>query len=514
MKFIVIISFCIGSARSQVGCPRPAAGSVVRNPVEIESEHGVLETTFYFRTSLDTFQQTRYCFVTDEGILSPTLRVNPGDRVILHLRNEAGEASSAKRAMPGGCAAGALTPQSTNLHFHGFGIPPVCHQDDVLTTLIAPGDRPFDYRFRVPVNQTPGLYWYHPHPHGFTEGQVLGGASGAMIVNGLERFRPEALDWPQRVIVLRDQAQPGQQLNYLEADEDAEKDISINYVPVTAPLFAPAEFEMSAGKKELWRVLNASADTYFDLAIEGGKAGELELLAIDGAPVAQVSRRQKILIPPGGRAEFLVHVPVAAETMQLVTKGYDTGPDGTATPAHVLARLKPALKPEDVAFMESPGATPEKLEDLRELKPLRTRKIFLSEDREDLVNATATANYYITEEGAKPTAFDMMSDRPDITVQQGNVEDWVIENRAREAHTFHIHQLHFQVMERDGRKVEPLTMDTIDLPFWDGKSPYPSVKLRMDFRSPLIVGDFVYHCHILEHEDKGMMGRIRVVNAK
>ena len=122
--------------------------------------------------------------------------------------------------------------------------------------------------------------------------------------------------------------------------------------------------------------------------------------------------------------------------------------------------------------------------------------------------------YFITEEGAEQKVFDMMSDKPEITVEQGSVEDWMIENRAREAHTFHIHQLHFQVIERDGRSMEPIMMDTIDLPYWDGKGPYPSVRLRMDFRSPAIVCTFVYHCHILEHEDNGMMGRIRVVHER
>ena len=68
-------------------------------------------------------------------------------------------------------------------------------------------------------------------------------------------------------------------------------------------------------------------------------------------------------------------------------------------------------------------------------------------------------------------------------------------------------------MERDGQTVnEPVLRDTIELPYWDGKSAtYPSVKLRMDFRDPNIIGMFLYHCHILEHEDGGMMGSIQVV---
>ena len=77
---------------------------------------------------------------------------------------------------------------STNLHFHGMSIPPVCHQDDVLHTFVQPGQE-FDYDVRIPVNQPPGLYWYHPHVHGITESQMQGGASGALIVEGIEKQR-------------------------------------------------------------------------------------------------------------------------------------------------------------------------------------------------------------------------------------------------------------------------------------------------------------------------------------
>ncbi len=106
----------------------------------------------------------------------------------------------------------------------------------------------------------------------------------------------------------------------------------------------------------------------------------------------------------------------------------------------------------------------------------------------------------------------MNSPKPAIVATQGTVEDWTIENRAREAHAFHIHQLHFQVLMRDGNPVyEPNLRDTIDVPYWSGEGPYPSVTLRMDFRAPETIGIFLYHCHILEHEDRGMMGAIRVV---
>ena len=110
---------------------------------------------------------------------------------------------------------------------------------------------------------------------------------------------------------------------------------------------------------------------------------------------------------------------------------------------------------------------------------------------------------------------------PAITTVQGSVEDWTIQNQTLENHEFHIHQIHFLVesqnnFEINGSQPNPSiqqqVIDTIQVPFWDGNPnhPYPSVTVRMDFRGA-DVGDFVYHCHIAEHEDDGMMAIIRVM---
>jgi FtsP/CotA-like multicopper oxidase with cupredoxin domain len=92
------------------------------------------------------------------------------------------------------------------------------------------------------------------------------------------------------------------------------------------------------------------------------------------------------------------------------------------------------------------------------------------------------------------------------------VEDWVIENRSTELHAFHIHQIHFMLLDLAGTPVnEPFLRDTVNVPYYSQRMlQYPSVRVRMDFRDPNTVGTFVYHCHLLEHEDGGMMGTIRV----
>ena len=80
---------------------------------------------------------------------------------------------------------------STNLHFHGLTVPATCHQDDVMHTMIETGSAPYEYKFQIPADEPPGLYWYHPHIHGFTKAQVLGGASAALVVEGIERAIPD-----------------------------------------------------------------------------------------------------------------------------------------------------------------------------------------------------------------------------------------------------------------------------------------------------------------------------------
>jgi len=142
---------------------------------------------------------------------------------------------------------------------------------------------------------------------------------------------------------------------------------------------------------------------------------------------------------------------------------------------------------------------------------VRERKLYFSETLQDPKDPNSPTTFYITADGEKPVLFDPNSAIPNIIVHQGDVEDWYIENRSQELHAFHIHQIHFMLLEWFGIPVnEPFLRDTINVPFWDGKSKYPSVKLRMDFRDPSIVGTFPYHCHLLEHEDGGMMGLVRV----
>jgi len=172
--------------------------------------------------------------------------------------------------------------------------------------------------------------------------------------------------------------------------------------------------------------------------------------------------------------------------------------------------------PEPWSTLPASGALPFAAQDstwLGNAKPVRVRKLYFSERPSDPSNANSRTEFMVTVDGQEPAPYDPRSTAPNMTVRQGDVEEWVIENRTQELHAFHIHQLHFLLEESNGVRVEePFLRDTVNVGFWDGKSAsYPRVKLRMDFRSPRLVGTFVYHCHLLEHEDGGMMGTIHVV---
>jgi FtsP/CotA-like multicopper oxidase with cupredoxin domain len=553
---LVLSHAALYAQAAQEVCRRPAPGGVVPESADLRSHNGVLKVELTAYNAKQSDGSTRYCFIDANGAESPTLRVNPGDLVILSLRNDltpltSDSATSAHPSMRmdrgkngNSCASDAMTRESTNLHFHGLTIPPVCHQDDVLHTSIQPGDPPFEYRFRIPENEPPGLYWYHPHIHGFTKQQVLGGASGALVVEGIERADKAVAGLPERVFIIRDQDllnpnappskwEPVVPKMLIDHDGDAAnngtgfgkpaKDLSINFVPVPYPDYSPAVIEMKPEERQLWRVVNASGITYLNLQVLFGHTPQpLGLVAIDGVPLNQnglspdfVDWQTHLALPPGARVEFILKGPPVGVAGLLVTKTVDTGAGGENDPNRAIATItasKDAPEPPS-ELASSPQPLPgSQLPWLGSVMPVRTRRLYFSEKLLDPNNPNSASEFYLTVEGQPAVQFDPKSGIPNIVARQGTVEDWIIENRSNELHAFHIHQLHFMLLDYRGVPVnEPFLRDTVNVPYYNGRGlEYPSVKLRMDFRDPNTVGDFIYHCHLLEHEDGGMMGLIRV----
>jgi FtsP/CotA-like multicopper oxidase with cupredoxin domain len=549
-------------------CPRLLPGGVVPEPRDLRSENGVLRLALTIRNSRQPDGSYRYCYLLPDGTQAPTLRLHPGDRLVLRLANQLSDPVAATlgsskntavtpswplcRATPRAgvdpCTSGAMTATSTNLHFHGLTVPPVCHQDDVLKTSIQPGDGAFEYGFQVPVDEPPGLYWYHPHIHGFSSKQVQGGASGALIIEGIERANPLLAGLPERVLVIRDQdlvnpdappakSEPVVPKMLIDRDGDAgnngtgfgkpAKDLSVNFVPVPYPDYPPGSIAMRPGERQLWRVLNASSITYLNLAVLYQRRPQhLGIVAIDGVPLSSQTESEPALtwvdhigVPPGARVEFILDGPPLGVPALLVTRTVDTGQGGENDPNRALASIvvtPDAAEPQSsLPTSHEPLARPSRPW-LGTVAPTRVRKLYFSEKLDDPKDPNSATTFYLTVDGQTPAPFDPAAKNPNIVVHQGDVEDWIIENRSTELHAFHIHQIHFMLMDWSGMPVnEPFLRDTVNVPYFsDRMLQYPSVRLRMDFRDPNAVGTFVYHCHLLEHEDGGMMGTVRVQRAR
>jgi FtsP/CotA-like multicopper oxidase with cupredoxin domain len=360
--------------------------------------------------------------------------------------------------------------------------------------------------------------------HGIAEAAVLGGASGAIIVEGLQEIQPSVAGLRQRVLLVRDQTVAG---NPTPGGAVPSWDLSLNYVPISFPALTPATIHMRHGERQLWRVGNLGADTILDLQVVfDGILQPLAVVGLDGVPTGSqdgtrrgtIVRAHHLRLPPASRAEFIVTGPASTVARAVFqTRQIATGPNGDNDTERTLATIVPADTADEandlVVSAASRATWAQRFEGLEGAEVSAKRLLFFSE------NALQT-EFFITVDGQTPTVFDA-NNPPAVVTTQGSVEEWTIQNRSLENHEFHFHQLHFLVQSQDNFKangslpvptIQGQLLDMIEIPFWDGNTnhPYPSVRLRIDFRGPDI-GDFVYHCHILNHEDQGMMAIIRVL---
>jgi FtsP/CotA-like multicopper oxidase with cupredoxin domain len=384
----------LGLAAQPEPCRRFEPGAVLTSPPDLFSVRGKLETTLTYNTRVDQSGNVLYCFVTADGHESPTLHAHPGDDLIIHLKNNLPPGAALTMAnMPemsmsppaATCGTSAMTTNSVNIHYHGTNVPPSCHQDEVIKTAVD-GGKSFDYKLHFPNDEPPGLYWYHPHIHGISEPAVLGGASGAIIVEGLEKFNHDVAGLPQQLLIIRDNPVPG---NPTPGGDIPSWDVSVNYTPVPYPDFTPAVLRMHPDERQLWRVVNAGADTILDLAlVYDGVAQPLEIVGLDGVPTGsqdglfrgQSERKKHILIPPAGRAEFIVTGPSSAvERAVLKTRNIDTGPDGDDDPTRPLIRIQTevnAVSPSVMPDSAGPEPSRPRFANLRESKPTAHRKLY------------------------------------------------------------------------------------------------------------------------------------------
>jgi FtsP/CotA-like multicopper oxidase with cupredoxin domain len=205
-------------------------------------------------------------------------------------------------------------------------------------------------------------------------------------------------------------------------------------------------------------------------------------------------------LPPGSRLEVLVYGPPSG-TYQLQDAAFNTGPAGDQYPGQLMMTVVSEGSPvADPIPIPPPSAFPQ-LPDLRNAKINQHRTIVFAD--------TADPNlFYINGKSYNPDCVDTVT-------KLGDVEEWTIQNTAQEAHVFHIHQLDFQVTEVNGEPQPFLGYhDVVTLPAAASDVDPSVVKVIIPFTDPVILGEFVYHCHIIQHEDQGMMSNILVIDPK
>ncbi len=425
------------------GAALAAEGEPLHDPSVRLSADGLLETTLEARSD----PQVTVGGMTYEGELpGPVLRLRPGDRLKVRLINNLGG-------------------DITNLHVHGLHVSPEGNGDNVF--LHIENGQTFDYEYLLPKDHPAGLYWYHPHHHGDTMQQTAAGLAGAIIIEGAFDELPGIVDLPERLLCLQGPFFGSAGLQYLVNGQ-------VNPAIAIRP-----------GETQRWRLLNASANAFFNLRLDGI---DLHRIALDGNPLPAVWTVDTLLLGPGERAEVLVQGGLAGEYR---FRSLAWGERGQAQPEFQLATVVTAgdaISPVPLPTAIMPLSPP--LVDLSDAKIDRRREITFTE--------ATHAPYF----GIDGKAFD--PNRVDQTVTLGATEEWVVRNASDDWHPFHIHVNDFQVMTINGQPQAPHYKDTLPVP------PNGEVVVRMRFLD--FPGKFVYHCHILAHEDAGMMGVVEVVD--
>lgn len=400
-------------------------------------------------------------FAYNGQIPGPTIEAREGDRIVVHFRNE--------------------LPEPTTIHWHGLHIP--ITSDGSPLQLVQPGET-FDYVLTIDKG-TAGTYWYHPHPDHRTGFQVAKGLFGALVVHADDDPIPDGIG--QKLLVLSDN----------RFDGDGEVDI-----PHPSSLQGRIDFEngregdilfvndqvlptlsIRSGETQRWRIINASGSRVYRLSL-GGRP--FLHVGDDGGLFERPREVTELLLANSERVEILVTGSgPPGSTTRLQTLPYDryirqTRPADWETPRDLLT-----LTVSD----EAPIRPVEIPDVLRPIVPL------------DTADATATHVQVLTQGFINGRRMDMH--RVDVSAPLGATEIWQIENLVGMDHPFHLHGFRFQVLSRNGEPVEYLSWkDTVNVPRHE--------TVRFIVRYDDYPGKWMFHCHILDHEDSGMMGILEV----
>jgi len=436
-----------------------------RSPEVISSVNGVLEATLAAVAAMVPFGDgERWAYTYGGSTPGPTLRARPGDLLKIRVVNQLDD--------------------PTNLHTHGLHVSPEGNSDNVFVS-IDPGSD-FLYEIQLPTDHRGGTYWYHPHRHGFVAGQVSGGMAGMIIIDDNSDDDPVLAAATERVMVLSDPrigSDPSViSVSRMDRMGGREGDV------VTINGIAQPVIEAATGTLERWRLVNASSSRYYRLVMDGAP---LVLIGTDGGLMGAPVGIESLLMAPGERAELLVPVasagPITLRSQHYDRGGAGMGGGGSSSGPDIDILTLNASGPDAEAAVPSSiaGAA---------IPPLPT------------TNGTRALELSMGGGGMGGGGMSFMidgrtfdPDRIDNHLTLGDTEEWTITNVSEMDHPFHIHIWQFHVVDASDKSlISPGLKDTVNVPAggW--------VKFVLDIVN--FPGKAVYHCHILDHEDQGMMG--------
>lgn len=446
------------------------------------SKEGLLDVSLDARyRSVNLAGREARLYSYNGSLPGPRLEVKPGDTVRIRFTNN--------------------LPDPTNLHYHGLHVSPSENADNAFLE-VPPGET-FTYEFTIPQNHPAGTFWYHPHRHGLVAKQVFGGLSGLLIVRGELDDIPEIQAAQEEFLVLKDFAlgddghiQPPNRMERMMQGREGSL--------VTVNGSVNPNFSIPEGGLLRLRLLNASSSRFYRLMLQDHP---LHLIATDGGALGEPVELKELLLTPGERAEVLIrgerepgeylllNLPYDRSDMGMMGGGMmgggmmgrsrSTSPDRSATLATLTYkdRVKSLPLPEQLIPVE---ALPE---------PQKVRRFTLGHGMAPGQGMAFTIN-----------GKTFNSERIDTQVRLNTVEDWEIANEGMMMgfdHPFHLHTNAFQVISRNGKSESYRGWkDTVPVP------PGDVVRIRIPFKD--FPGKAVYHCHILDHEDLGMMGVVKM----
>jgi FtsP/CotA-like multicopper oxidase with cupredoxin domain len=467
-------------------------GEPLTEPEVRRSVNGELRTTLRLQYAYKEVGGYRLYLRTYEGTIpGPTLRVRPGDVLRIRLINDL---PPNRAPMP----ANIDQPHhlnTTNFHFHGSHVSPGGNADNVMRSM-EPGQS-YDIEIAIPADHTTGTYWYHPHHHGSADVQMASGMAGAVIIEGGFEGIPEIAAARERLMILGEVVFDA--FGMVEDFDTLFPETAARFLTVNgqrAPTIA-----MQPGEVQRWRLLHAGYQDDIFIALEGHELHPIArdgiaLERMDSAPVGLPGHDSEhptaILIAPGQRVDLLVQAG-APGTYELQALPYD---QGYASPTGPIAKVVVAGEPR--AMKLPTKLPPAPFAAIRDDEITGTRQLTFSAESPENDAAGHWREYKFLVDGRR---FDM--NRVDHRVRLGAVEEWTVANLHKDDHIFHIHTNPFCLTKVNGVALpNPVWLDTAVLPR-NGSLTFRSRFL--DF-----TGRYMLHCHMMNHEELGMMQVVEV----